>query len=106
MANDFRRNKAITESENNIVYLNSEAAKTDVVGVKQAIYSILQKEISKIMLARGDEEYALKVLDPATPPEKPTLPPMIVWVIGGFFGGLGLSMGVAFLSLAMRRPQR
>src|SRR5882757_8632770 len=50
MTNEFLRNKAIEQSEKNIAYLNEQAAKIDAVGVKQAIYSILQSELNKGML--------------------------------------------------------
>jgi len=102
MTNEYRRDKAIRESERNIIYLTAEAAKTDVLGVKQAIYGILQTEISKAMLARGNEEYALKVIDPAFVPEKPISPILLYWALGGFFGSLGLSLLWAFLWLALK----
>lgn len=103
MTNEFRRDKAIRESERNIAYLTDEAVKTDVVGVKQAIYSILQTEISKVMLARGNEEYALKVIDPAIPPEKPSSPLLVYWLLAGCLGSGGLGLGLIFLRAAMTR---
>jgi uncharacterized protein involved in exopolysaccharide biosynthesis len=105
MTNDYRRGKAIEESERNIAYLTTEAGKTDVVGVKQAIYSILQTEISKMMLARGNEEYSLKVVDPAVPPEKPSSPRPILWTVLAFFISIGLSVGFAFLYSASTKPR-
>jgi uncharacterized protein involved in exopolysaccharide biosynthesis len=87
MANDYLRDQAIRESERNIAYLNEQASKTDVVGIRQAIYTLLQNEINKAMLARGSDEYALKVVDPAFSPESPSSPIKLLWVIGGFLGG-------------------
>jgi hypothetical protein len=72
LTNSYLRNKAITEAERNIAYLNAEANKTSVVEVKKAIYTLLETEINRSMVARGREEYALKVLDPAFVPEKPS----------------------------------
>jgi uncharacterized protein involved in exopolysaccharide biosynthesis len=92
MANDYLRANAITQSERNIAFLGQEAAKTDVVGVKQVIYEILQSEISKEMLARGTEEYAFRILDRALPPERAASPRKLLWVAGGFFAGLALSI--------------
>ncbi len=103
MTNEYLRAKAIAESERNIAYLNGEAAKTDVVQVKQAIYTILQTEISKQMLARGSEEYALKVLDPARSPERPSSLPRKLWVALGLFGSTALCVLFAFFSVAWRR---
>jgi uncharacterized protein involved in exopolysaccharide biosynthesis len=103
MANEYLRNKAITLSDRNIAYLNEQAAKTDLVGARQAISSLLQTEINKQMLARGNEEYAFKVLDPAMPPERPTTPPPLLLVLGGLLGGLMLTTIVVFSRLAWRR---
>lgn len=106
MANEYRRDKAIRESERNIVYLTAEAAKTDVLGVKQAIYGILQTEISKVMLARGNEEYALKVIDPAFAPEKPSSPQPLYWAVAGFLISIGLSLAFAFFRVALVGSER
>ncbi len=103
MTNSYLRGRAIEESERNITYLNGEAAKTDVVQVKQAIYAILQTEVNKQMLARGSEEYALKVLDPAVPPERASSLPRSLWVILGLFGSASLCALFAFFRVAWRR---
>jgi uncharacterized protein involved in exopolysaccharide biosynthesis len=91
--NQYMRDKAIKESERNIAYLNDQAAKTNVLEVKDAIYSILKQELNKQMIARGREEYALKVLDPAQPPEQtssPTVP---------FLGAAGFGVGMIVSAL-------
>ncbi|MFZ1867495.1 MAG: hypothetical protein WAU49_03300 [Steroidobacteraceae bacterium] len=87
MANDYLREKAITESERNIAYLTDQASKTDQVGVKEVIYSILQTEISKVMLARGNTQYAFTVVDPAFVPERPSSLGPEAWALIGFIGG-------------------
>jgi uncharacterized protein involved in exopolysaccharide biosynthesis len=97
ITNDYLRKKAIDESERNIAFLNEQAAKTDVVTVKQAIYSILQTEINKEMLARGNDEYAFKILDPAVAPERPSTPPAVVLMLGALVGSIGLSVMIAFV---------
>jgi uncharacterized protein involved in exopolysaccharide biosynthesis len=97
MTNDYLRKKAIDESERNIAFLNEQAAKTDIVTVKQAIYSILQSEINKEMLARGNDEYAFKILDPAVAPERPSTPPPLLLMIGALVGSLGLSVMIGFI---------
>lgn len=100
MTNDYLRAKAIAESERNIAYLDEQAARTDVVGVKQAIYALMQNEIDTEMLARGTDEYALKVVDPALAPELPSSPKKWLWVLLGLFGGLTASLFAGFIRLA------
>jgi uncharacterized protein involved in exopolysaccharide biosynthesis len=100
MTNDFMRNKAVEQSERNIAYLNKQIATTDAVGVKQAIYTVLQNEINKVMLARGNDEYAFKILDPATAPEKPSSPQKLIWILVGMFGGLLMSAFIVLVRSA------
>jgi uncharacterized protein involved in exopolysaccharide biosynthesis len=97
MTNDYLRDKTIAEAERNIAYLTDQAAKTQEIGVKEAIYSILQNEIKKMMLARGSAEYALKIIDPAVAPEKAVSPQPVAWTIMGLFGGFVLSLLVVFV---------
>jgi uncharacterized protein involved in exopolysaccharide biosynthesis len=92
MANDRIRDKAIEQAERNIAYLNEQAEKTNVVEMRQVIFNIMQKELTKAMVARGSEEYAFKVIDPATVPERPSSPRKTLWILGGGFGGLLLSI--------------
>lgn len=103
MANDYLREKAIQETERNITYLDGQAAKTDELGIKDAIYSLLETQINKAMLSRGSEEYAFKVLDPAIAPEQPSTPPPIVWVLAGIFTGFIAALVVAFVVVAWRK---
>jgi hypothetical protein len=70
------------------------------LGVKQAIFSILQNEINQVMLTRGNADYALKVLDPAFAPQTPSSPKRLVWLCVGFSIGLSLSVMVVFLGNA------
>jgi uncharacterized protein involved in exopolysaccharide biosynthesis len=92
LTNDYLREKSIRESERNISYLNEESAKTNIVEVRHALFTIMQSEISKAMLARGSEEYAFKVLDPAVAPEKPKSPLPVMWTLIGALLGLFLGM--------------
>jgi len=97
MTNEYLRDKAVNESERNIAYLNDEASKTNIVEVRLAIYKILENEINKMMLARGNNEYAFKVLDPAFAPERASSPDLLLWTIGGVFGGFLISGVIVFV---------
>jgi uncharacterized protein involved in exopolysaccharide biosynthesis len=103
LTNDFLRTRAILESERNIAYLSEQASKTDIVGAKQAIYSILQSEINKGMIARGRQEYALRIIDPATPAESASSPVPTLWGIVGLLSGLLLGVLVVYIRLARQR---
>jgi uncharacterized protein involved in exopolysaccharide biosynthesis len=102
MTNDFLRDKAVRESARNIEFLQSQVAGTNVVALQQAIYDLMEAEIKKQMLARGSEEYALKVVDPATPPESASFPKRLYFAAAGLAAGLVLSIGFLLLRNAWR----
>ena len=103
MTNDELRDKAIHESERNIAYLTAEAAKSNVVEVRQAIYSIMKTEINRAMIARGSDEYAFKIVDPATPPELASSPNKPLWLLAGLMAGFVLSVAVVFARASWNR---
>lgn len=105
--NDYLRARAISVSEDHITYLQQQAANTDVSEVRSAIYSVLESEIKNVMLAKGPGDYALKVIDPAVPPETSSSPQVGVWLAAGSAVGVFLSMLVLFFKSAWRTdPQR
>jgi uncharacterized protein involved in exopolysaccharide biosynthesis len=103
LTNDYEREKAIAESDRNIAYLTQQAASTDVVGIKQAVYNLLQSEISKSMIAKGTDEYAFKIIDPATVAEKAAFPQKPVWILAAFFGSLLIAAFYAFCRVAWQK---
>jgi uncharacterized protein involved in exopolysaccharide biosynthesis len=90
--NEYMRAKAIHDSEANLAYLNEQALKTNEVAIRQGIYSLIQGEINKVMMAKGSEEYALRVVDPAVAPEKRFSPQRTNWVLFGLLSGLMVSI--------------
>lgn len=94
------RAKAINESDTNIAYLNEQLAKTSVLELQKAIYSLIETEIKKVMIANGSEEFAFRVVDPARVAEERTSPKRTLITLVGLFAGLMMGMVVA---LAMPR---
>jgi uncharacterized protein involved in exopolysaccharide biosynthesis len=102
MANDFARTKAIGEAQRSIAYLNEQVAVNNEVEVRRRIYELLESEISKGMIARGREEYSLRVVDPAFAPERASSPQPALWTILGLFGGTVVSAIVVAVRHSMR----
>lgn len=97
LTNAYLRDKAVSEAERNIVYLNGMVGKTNVVQEQEVIYALMQQQIEKEMVARDREEYALKVIDPAFPPQKPSSAgPLLLGLLGCT---LGLFIGVTVVFL-------
>lgn len=96
-ANELTRIKALEDSERNIAYLTEQANATNEVGLRTTIYTLLETEFKQVMLARGNQEYAFRVIDPAVAPEKPSFPRPLLMLIGAL--GFGILSSAIFLVL-------
>ena len=89
LVNDKLRQRALEESERNIAYLRAELEKAVVLPMQQSIGSLLETELQKSMLARGNDEFAFRVIDAPVPPKERSWPRRpLVAVVGTTLGGL------------------
>ncbi len=102
MANDYIREKTIRQSERNVEYLTGQLVKTDKVAVQNSISSLLENEFKKIMLSQGNAEYAFRVIDPASIPEKPAFPKPFIWTLLGCVAGFLISCVVVLVRAIAR----
>jgi LPS O-antigen subunit length determinant protein (WzzB/FepE family) len=101
------RAEALAEAERNVTYLQKEMAETSVVSLQQSMGRVLEGEMQKLMLARGNEEFAFKVIDKATPPNLRDAPKRALIAIFATLAGGGLGILAVFLRQAWRnRPPR
>lgn len=107
LLNERLRTQAEAEASRNVAFLQREIAASSVVSLQQSMGRVLEGEMQKLMLARGNEQFAFKVIDPAVPPKQRqsptrTLITLVSTIVGGFLGIL-----VVFLRKAIaNRPKR
>lgn len=102
--NDRLREKALQEAETNVAYLQSEMASTTLVTLQESIGRLLESELPKLMLAKGNEEFAFKIVDPAVSPKHRVRPKRaLTAVIGTILGGL-LGMFIVLVGHSGRAP--
>lgn len=108
------RDRAIREAERSLAYLNQQLQKTDIVELRQAIFSLIETQTKQMMLASVREDYAFKVIDPAVVPDldDPIRPRPVLLIALGATTGLLLGVLLALLLGAgsgfeapVRRPQ-
>jgi uncharacterized protein involved in exopolysaccharide biosynthesis len=102
LTNKLSRDRAIRDSERNIAYLRDQATKTQIVPVQTALSTLMENEYKQSMLAGGNEEYALKVIDPGAVPELPSSIRRAFVVLGGLLGGLFLGLLFVFVRSSWR----
>lgn len=92
------RERALREAETNVSYLQAEMARTNMVTLQQSIGRLLENELQKLMLARGNEDFAFRIIDEASPPKERARPKRaLIAVIGTLFGG---ALGVFWVLVA------
>jgi uncharacterized protein involved in exopolysaccharide biosynthesis len=101
--NTHMRQRAIDQSARNIEYLKSQVQSTNVVELRTAIFSLMESEIQKGMLARGNDEFALRVIDPAMAPERPSSPRSSLLLAASIVGGLFISALLVVVRSSLRR---
>lgn len=103
-ANAQIRERAIKSSERNIQYLDEQVRNTSSVEVQQAIYRLMENELKQMMIARGTDEYALRVLDAAIPPEKPVWPNIPIFIL--LSTNIGIVLGWIYVTFRYRASRR
>jgi uncharacterized protein involved in exopolysaccharide biosynthesis len=101
-ANETLRDQALAKAERNLAYLNSQLPVTTSVTVQQSIGRLLDQELQTVMLAKGNPEFAFKVIDPAKVPKTRSSPKRAqMTVLATLAGGL-LGLLVVFFRRAIR----
>jgi uncharacterized protein involved in exopolysaccharide biosynthesis len=95
-ANDWLRSDASSRASQNIEFLKKEMSESPIPAVQQALGRLLESEMQKLLLARGNQEFAFRVVDPAVSPRKPTTPAIAILVLSLMVGGVfGVSASLA-----------
>ena len=104
IVNSEMRASAIEEADRTLEYLGREVAKTQVVEMQQAVYRVVEAQLRAKLLAVVRDDYALKVVDPAMPPDprRPVFPARALFAALGLLAG-GIFAGFVLLGFASRR---
>jgi len=100
--NEVLRQHDLDVSEHRLAFLYDQVNKTSDVGLKNAIYLLIQHELKQQTVLRGDEQYAFKTIDPPVIPEKKSSPNRWLISIGGAF--VGLVLGIAAIAARRKLP--
>lgn len=103
--NDHMRVRALAEAETNVTYLRRELESSQIVTLQQSIGRLLEGELQKVMLARGNSEFAFKVIDRAQPPKRRSRPQRPRVVLMSVAAAVMLSSFYLFLMQAIRTRQ-
>lgn len=103
LCDEIVRTHALADAQRNVAYLNSEIARTTIVGLQQVLYGLIQNEMQTIMLANDRDEYAFSVIDPAAVPEDESFPNRpLICVAGTIVAGF-IALLVVLVRLVSRK---
>lgn len=86
--NSHLKAKAKTETEKNLAYLKDQLNETQVIEIRESLYTLIESQTQNAMLANAKEEFAFRIIDPAFVPETRIRPKKVLIVISsGMFGG-------------------
>lgn len=88
------RASALSEAESNIGYLREQMAGSSQVVIQQALGQLMQEQLENLLLARGNDEFAFKVIDPAYPPLDAARPQLLKLLAMAIALGSVLSVAV------------
>jgi uncharacterized protein involved in exopolysaccharide biosynthesis len=102
IANTRLRESAIAENSRRTEFLQRELDKTSAVETRQVIYRLQEQTLNRIMVANTQPQYALRIIDPAEPPDlhHPDSPKMVRMVAAGVFAG---ALAGAFIAIFLGR---
>jgi uncharacterized protein involved in exopolysaccharide biosynthesis len=104
--NESMRARALTEAQANVEYLKQELGSSSVVPLQQTIGRVLETELQKLMLAKGNKEFGFKILDHAQVPKWRIWPHRLTFVVTAFFLGLVTSTVYLVATHLIRKKRR
>jgi LPS O-antigen subunit length determinant protein (WzzB/FepE family) len=99
------RERALREAEANVAYLQAQLLGNSIITLQPSIGRLLEHELQKAMLARGNEEFAFRIIDGAETPRKRVRPKRALIVMGSTLVGALFSI-LAVLVLRRRRADK
>lgn len=105
--NERLRQRALADADANVKFLREELASTNVVTLQQSIGRLLESELEKLMVARGNQEFAYRVVDHAEVAKWRARPKRVQSISLGAIGGGMLGVFIVFARYALsvrRRP--
>lgn len=95
--NEYMRTQDVEEAEASIAYLGEKLRETNIAGMQQVFYQLIESETRTVMLASAKKEYVFETVDPAVVPGEKSEPKRaLIAVIATLLGGM-LGVFIVFI---------
>ncbi|MBC7192813.1 Wzz/FepE/Etk N-terminal domain-containing protein [Marinobacter sp.] len=103
--NEHMRAQDVQEAEASIDYLESKLQETNIAGMQQVFYQLIENETRTVMLANAQQEYVFKTVDPAVVPQEKSEPKRaLICIVATLIGGM-LGVLIVFVRAFIRSDQ-
>jgi uncharacterized protein involved in exopolysaccharide biosynthesis len=90
--NNEMRRRDVEEAERSIAYLNEKIKETNIADIRVQLFSLVEEQMQKLMIANVRDEYVFKTVDQAIVPEEKAKPKRALMVILAAMFGFILSV--------------
>jgi uncharacterized protein involved in exopolysaccharide biosynthesis len=108
--NEHMRAQDVQEAEASIAYLEDKLRQTNIAGMQQVFYQLIEQETRTVMLANAQREYIFKTVDPAVVPQEKSEPKraliaIVATMLGGMLGVFTVFV-MAFVRSGKEEPEQ
>lgn len=96
-ANNVKRNQDLEKSSKALDYLKLQYSNTSLVEIRESISKLIESEMKTQMLAKINEDYVLKPIDPPYLPEEKSWPKRTIIVVATFLLSLISAISYIFI---------
>lgn len=87
--NEHMRQQDVKDAEARIAYLEDKLSETNIAGMQQVFYQLIESETRTVMLANAQDEYIFKTVDPAVVPQEKSEPKRaLIAIVATMLGGM------------------
>ncbi|PQJ44926.1 LPS O-antigen length regulator [Vibrio campbellii] len=104
--NDEMRLRAISDANKNLKYLKEQLQNTSVSEMQSTFYSLIEEQTKSLMLAKTQDEFSFKVIDPAVAPEIKAQPKRALICILGTLLGTILGITIVLIMFAYKKNEK
>lgn len=95
--NDRMRRQEVAKANARIEYLEGKLNETNVAGMQQVFYQLIESEMRTVMLANAQQEYVFETVDPAVIPQEKSEPKRALIIVMSIVLGAVLGILAVFL---------
>lgn len=100
--NEHMRRQDVQDAEARITYLEEKLNETNIAGMQQVFYQLIESETRTVMLANAQNEYVFKTVDPAVVPQEKSEPKRALIAILAVMLGSMLGVFIVFIRAYIR----